>query len=96
MMLRHLTRLLAAALVTGAVIAPAAGAQPARDVTQGSGTAAVSAVSPPPPRGVATPVTSDSSGFDWGSAAIGAGAAVLVALAAGGVATTRHRVHPTH
>jgi hypothetical protein len=38
-----------------------------------------------------TPVTTSASGFDWGSAAIGAAAAVALVLALGGAAGLRRR-----
>jgi hypothetical protein len=82
----HLQRSIAAGIVAAALAAPAAQAVPTRDPGTGDtpGSAAIDA------RTVATesdaPVTTTiDQGFDWGSAAIGAGGAsaliVLVSLA---------------
>ena len=75
-------RLTTTLVLAGAVAAPAASAVPASDpigVTPDSQTV----VQAPAPAG---------TGFDWGDAGIGAGGALVVAmLAAGGVATLRHR-----
>ena len=81
------TRLVTAGLVAGALAAPAASARPVAD--------------PPVPRGgepvviddAAVPVVqSVDEGFDWTSAAIGAGAAGgLILLIGVGGTTYRHR-----
>jgi hypothetical protein len=75
-------RLTTTLFVAGAVAAPAASALPASDPI---------GVSPDSSTVVQAPAPS-SSGFDWGDAGIGAGGAIVIALlAAGGVATFRHR-----
>jgi hypothetical protein len=76
----RLAGLLAAGLATGALAAPAAIARPADN---GPAPVAREAAT-----GNAPSVRSIDEGFDWGSAAIGAGGAgaVLVLLTAGGVA----------
>ena len=75
-------RLTTSLVVAGAVAAPAASALPASDPIN---------VSPDSPTVVQAPASA-STGFDWGDAGIGAGGALLIALlAAGGVATLRHR-----
>jgi hypothetical protein len=75
-------RLTTTLVLAGAVAAPAASALPASDpigVTPDSQTVTQA----PAPA---------STGFDWGDAGIGAGGALVIAmLAAGGVATLRHR-----
>ena len=75
-------RLTTTLVLAGAVAAPAASAAPASDPIH---------VQPGPATIVQAPAPT-SNGFDWGDAGIGAGGALLVALlAAGGVATLRHR-----
>ena len=75
-------RLTTTLVLAGAVAAPAASAAPASDPIN---------VSPDPVTVVQEPTPSSNS-FDWGDAGIGAGGALVVALlAAGGVATLRHR-----
>jgi hypothetical protein len=75
-------RLTTSLVIAGAVAAPAASALPASDPIN---------VSPDRPAVVQAPASA-SNGFDWGDAGIGAGGALVVALlAAGGVATLRHR-----
>jgi hypothetical protein len=76
-MIHKLTRTLALAAATGAIAAPAASARlPAPDPV----TSNTAAFTPEPL--TANSVRSD--GFDYGDAAIGAGAAIAVLLAAGG------------
>jgi len=78
-----IARLLAAGLVAGALAAPAAVAQPIADPQTSAPTTSDAPV-----------VRSIDEGFDWGSAAIGAGGAgalfVLVSLA-GVTYVARHR-----
>jgi hypothetical protein len=104
---RRFRRALALALVLGAVAAPAAAAKPA-DAPPGYVTPAVSERSsdsgysslnaitgPPPSQPTVTPaVAAADSGFDWGDAGIGAGAAfALTMIGLGGmlVVTTRRQ-----
>ena len=78
-----IARLLVAGLVAGALAAPAAIAQPIADPQ----------TSEPAPAAPADVLTIDE-GFDWGSAAVGAGGAgaVIVLVSLGGVAyVSRHR-----
>ena len=71
------THILLAGLVAGAVAAPAASARPIDEF---------------PIRSTTTPtVTRVDSGFDWGSAGVGAGGAAAALLLAAG-AVTRRRV----
>jgi hypothetical protein len=85
----QLPRSLAAGLAAAALAAPAAHASPIID--PGSGHATPSAAADPP-----AVTTTIDEGFDWGSAAIGAGgaAAVLLLSAAGATALSprRHRI----
>jgi hypothetical protein len=82
----RITRSLSAGLVAIALAAPAAQASP--PLEPGSGEAGSVPVDAP----AVTTVIDD--GFDWGSAAIGAGgaAAVLLLSAAGASAPRRHRI----
>ena len=78
-----IARLVTAGLVAGALAAPAAAAQPIDDPQ----------TSEPAPSNTPVVRTIDE-GFDWGSAAIGAGGAgaVIVLVSLGGVAyVSRHR-----
>jgi hypothetical protein len=93
-MSHRLTRTAAGSLAALALAAPAAVARQA-DVYPGNATAptaeSVSPKTAPPPT-----ITTVDEGFDWGSAAIGAGgaAAVLVLTMAGASAAShRHRAH---
>jgi len=75
-------RLTTTLVLAGAVAAPAASAAPASDPINVK----------PDPVAVVQPPAPSSNGFDWGDAGIGAGGALVIAmLAAGGVATLRHR-----
>ena len=81
--MKRITRLTALALATAAVAAPAASARPLSDppIDNGRGEVIVDPVAP---------VADD--GFDWASAAIGAGAAGgLILLIGVGGTTYRHR-----
>jgi hypothetical protein len=87
MKLSHrITHLATAGLIAGALAAPAASARPATDPPiQNSGEPVV--IEPAPPV-----MQSADDGFDWASAAIGAGAAGgLVLLIGVGGTTIRHR-----
>jgi hypothetical protein len=78
-----IARVLAAGLAAGALAAPSAVAQPIDDPQTSA-----------PARSAAPVVRSIDEGFDWGSAAIGAGGAgaVIVLVSLGGVAyVSRHR-----
>ena len=81
----HITRLATAALIAGALAAPAAHAAPASPDRQ----PAERVVVEPAPEPV---VQSVDDGFDWASAAIGAGAAgsLLLLIGVGGT-SYRHR-----
>jgi hypothetical protein len=79
-----IARLVTAGLVTGALAAPAAVAQPIADPQ----------TSEPAPSDAPVVRTIDD-GFDWGSAAIGAGGAgaAIVLVSLGGIAVvSRHRM----
>ena len=101
-MTRRLTCSLAAALAAAALAAPAANARP--DYSTGPSprvdhTAVATAPEPARVPGPTVVVEADeSSGFDWGSAAVGAGVAAAIVLLAGAAAMTvaRHgRIRPT-
>jgi hypothetical protein len=78
---QRITRLATAGLIAGALAAPAASARPAPIDTP------VPSVEPAPPV-----VQSVDDGFDWASAAIGAGTASgLILLIGAGGSTYRHR-----
>ena len=80
----RIIRLVTASLVAGTLVAPAASARPAGPDAPSSGTPVVLESAPV--------VTSVDEGFDWASAAIGAGAAGgLVLLLGAGGATYRSR-----
>jgi len=92
-----LARLLAIGATATALAAPAAVARPLdgpnEPVLPDPGTAA--AVEPEPESADAPIVRSVETGFDWGSAAIGAGGAgaLIVIVSLGGFAyTSRHRI----
>jgi hypothetical protein len=81
----RITRLATAGLIVGALAAPAASARPAGPDTPSTGEPVV--IEPVPPV-----VQSVDDGFDWASAAIGAGAAGgLILLIGAGGSTYRHR-----
>ena len=81
----RITRLATAGLIAGALVAPAASARPVADPPIDNGGGPV-IVKPAPV------VPSADDGFDWTSAAIGAGAAGgLVLLIGAGGTTYRHR-----
>ena len=91
MRLHRITIVLAVALVTAALAVPVAHAKP---FTTGAGGPDPRQISVPGPTVVVE--ADDSTGFDWGAAAIGAGlAAALMLLAAAGVTYQRHR-HQEH
>ena len=98
---RRLTCSLAAALAAAAPAAPAAIAMPDYPVTPTGADRTPAAAAPEPVRvpGPTVVVEADeASGFDWGSAAVGAGVAAAIALLAGAAAMTvaRHgRLRPT-
>jgi hypothetical protein len=79
----RITRLATAGLIAGALAAPAASARPAGPDTPSTGEPVVT--DPPV-------VQTVDDGFDWASAAIGAGAAggLILLIGAGGT-TYRHR-----
>jgi hypothetical protein len=82
------TRVVAAALATGALAAPAAQAVPARDPggTRTMSRAELQALGRP------VVVRSVHQGFEWGDAAVGAaGATVVVLLGAAGMSAVSHR-----
>ena len=79
----RITRLAAAGLIAAALAAPAASARPAGPDTPNTGEPVVEP---------APPVVQIDDGFDWASAAIGAGTAGgLVLLIGAGGTTYRHR-----
>jgi hypothetical protein len=82
----RITRLVTAGLIAGALAAPTASAVPAGPDAPNSGEPVVLESAPAPV------VTGVDEGFDWTSAAIGAGAAggLLLLFGVGG-ATYRHR-----
>jgi hypothetical protein len=83
----RITRLATAGLIAGALAAPGASARPAPDPPIQNGGEPV-VIEPAP----APVVQSIDEGFDWDSAAIGAGAAgALVLLIGFGGTTYRHR-----
>jgi len=79
------TRSLAGALAIAAIAAPAAGAQPWHTLGPGEGAT-------PPDYAQPVVIRTVDSGFDVGSAAIGAGVAAALLLAVGG-GTASHRRH---
>ena len=99
----HVQRLFsttAVALAAVAIAAPVAGARPGPELTpnpasQDAPATAVRTVEVPGPTVV---VEADAQGFDWGSAAIGAGVVggVLLLGAAGGASTRHVRMRPSH
>jgi hypothetical protein len=93
----RLARLLAAGVTAAALAAPPAVARPIDDpqlpVRPDPGVTAVEPEPAPPDAPIV--VRHIDAGFDWGSAAIGAGGAgaLIVIVSLGGVAyTTRHRI----
>jgi hypothetical protein len=84
----RITRLVLIGLAVLALAAPAASARPATDPPLDQGNGAQIAIEPEP----APVVQSVDDGFDWASAAIGAGIAggIILLVAWGGV-TYRHR-----
>ena len=91
MLHRRLIRLIAASIAALALLAPSAMARSDYPVSPVSS----SSSSDGPPVVVEA---DESSGFDWGSAAIGAGVAAGIVLLAGATATTtvRHRRTAAH
>ena len=87
-----ITRLVTAGLVAGALAAPAASAVPAGPDAPNSGEPVVLEPAPVPGPVPAPVVRSVDEGFDWASAAIGAGAAggLFLLLGVGGT-TYRNR-----
>jgi hypothetical protein len=82
-------RIVTAAAAALALAAPAANARPAIDAPNHNSAGYVEQP--------AVPANPSSDGFDWGSAAIGAGgvAGLIVLFSAGAAATGRVRVLPT-
>ena len=94
---RRLIHVVAAALAAVAVSAPTAMAMPDRPISEHATGSAISRLASTPetvtvPGPTVVVQGSESSGFDWGSAAIGAGVlAALMLLAYAGVSTiSRH------
>lgn len=89
---RRITRLVTAGLIAGALAAPAASARPAGPDPPSSGEPVT--VDPDP----APVVQSIDEGFDWASAAIGAGAAgglvLLIVVGGNGFRQRREHVAP--
>jgi hypothetical protein len=81
----RLTRSLASALAVAAIAAPAAGARPQFDLGSADGAT-------PPDHDTPVVTRTIDRGFDTGSAAIGAGVAAALLLAAGGLSAS-HRQH---
>lgn len=80
MKVNRITRLVAIGLATGAIAAPAATAMPVPPDSSVPSSNEPVAIEPEPV------VQSVNEGFDWGSAAIGAGAAgALIVLSLGGL-----------
>ena len=97
----RLTRAVAIAAAVTALGAPTAGAMPGPELTHNPASQDASAVSAPAPLRVPGPtvvVEADATGFDWGSAAIGAGVAfgVLLLGAAAGGAMRHGHLRPSH
>ena len=86
MKVNRITRLVAIGLATGAIVAPAATAMPAPPDSSVPSSSEPVAIEPAPV------VQSVNAGFEWGSAAIGAGAAgALILIISGGGISYRHR-----
>lgn len=88
----RITHVLSAGLIAGALAAPAASAKPAPLETVERGHRIALELEPPP----APVVRTVETGFDWDSAAIGAGGAgalVLLAVAGGFTYRSRHDHH---
>ena len=87
MKVHRISRLVAVSLATAALAAPAASARPVLDPPVAPGSQPV-VIEPEPAR----IVQSVDEGFDWGSAAIGAGVAgsLILLVSAGGI-SYRHR-----
>jgi hypothetical protein len=83
---RRLSRTVAGALAVAALAAPAASARPILEPSGDPGSAAPEASAP-----TITPIA--DQGFEWGSAAVGAGSAAAVLLLAAAGATTLSRRH---
>jgi len=91
---RRLSRTAAGTLAVLALAAPVAGARPALEPPGNAGEGASRAAIEYEAEAPATTVASIDDGFEWGSAAIGAGgAAVVLLLTAGGVSTVARRHH---
>lgn len=95
--MKRFNRSVAAALVAAALAAPAVHARPIieRDVAPTSWSTTAAAKSSPSPASAPVVVRTVDTGFDWGSAAIGAGAAsaLVLLVSLGGLArTSRNRV----
>jgi hypothetical protein len=90
---RQLTCSLAAALAAAAISAPAALAMPDYSMTPPGADRIQDAAAPAPVQTPAPTVVEadDASGFDWSSAAVGAGVgAALLLLTGAGAMTARH------
>ena len=82
---RRLARALAAGVAVAALAAPAASAMP--QTREGAGESA------PHPQNAPLVVRASDEGFDWGSAAIGAGALVVLISLGGFAYISRGRIH---
>jgi hypothetical protein len=82
---RRLTRALAGALAVAALAAPSAAARPALEPGDRPASGSSQAIELQSDSGVPVVTRSTDTGFDWGSAAVGAGgaAAVLLLIGAG-------------
>ncbi len=90
---RRISRSVAGALAVVAIAAPAAGARPAQENPANTDRGSVAAVDYQAEAPAPT-VTTIDQGFEWGSAAIGAGgAAIVLLLTAAGVTTVSRRHH---
>jgi hypothetical protein len=93
---RHrLTRTVAGALAVTAIAAPTAGALPAEQVQGGSPSSrSAPAIGSKAEAPAPTVTRTIDDGFDWGSAAVGAGGAAAVLLLTGaGASAVSHRHH---
>jgi hypothetical protein len=90
---RRLRRTVAGTLAVVAIAAPAAGARPALEPAGGTSSGSPAAIEREAEAAAPTVIRIDQ-GFEWGSAAIGAGgAAVVLLLTVAGAATVSRRQH---
>jgi hypothetical protein len=82
----RLSRIVVGALAVAALAVPPASARPILEPSRGQGPVPVEPTAP-----TVTPIVEE--GFEWGSAAIGAGGAAALLLLAGAGATTLSRRH---